>query len=269
MPQNAKPELLIKPVWAEDQRPLKNLAQAKKFMNAVGISLRYWETPGLPLASMYRAVAGKSGRKTRLPQAIDITNQLLESYEAIEVSVIAERLCLVHKSVMPALYKLVVRKPNPKLSLNAKMAVRLLEEKGHMSAGDVRKLLSVPSGQKIDPVYEALKELQNYLIVDRGPFKRPEKGIPYLSKEGYPYHFFHEAHFDLITESKDLSLEAAADIFISRFLAGARSCSLKKMTSLFKLFVNSDEIAQALHRLQSNEKIEVNKRGTDFIVTMS
>ena len=60
-------------------------------------------------------------------------------------------------------------------------------------AGDLRKKMGIKSGLQEDPAYQALSELQQHLLVDRGPFIMRERGVPYLSKEGYPYHFFHEA----------------------------------------------------------------------------
>src|SRR5438876_583487 len=65
---------------------------------------------GLPLASLYHAAAGPEREKAALVRAIELTNGLMGTGAGIEVNVIAERLALVHRSVMPFLYALVRRR---------------------------------------------------------------------------------------------------------------------------------------------------------------
>ena len=79
--------------------------------------------------------------------------------------------------------------------------------------------MGIKSGLQEDPAYQAFGELQHHFLVDRGPFKTPEKGIPYLSKEGYPYHFFHEAHLELVNAARQLTNKQAATIFLSSYLS--------------------------------------------------
>ena len=253
-------------------------------MAAVGIALRYGPGKGLPLASMFQAteVAGKEDKYHRT--AIELTNQLLGSYEVVEVNVIAERISLVHSSLMPSLYRLVTRggsyNDTSKLSANARRIVQLLKEKGTVTVGDTRKLLQVAGGQREDPVYAALAELQHCLLVDRGPFRMPEKGILYLPKEGYPYHFFHEAHFDLITEAEKLTMPQATDIFILKYLKGIRNedkrlnrvapdANLKKICSIFKLFLHPHEIAAALDRLAASKMLVLEKQGRTVLIRVN
>lgn len=259
-----------KSLWLANRPPLKNLAEAKKFMASVGICLRYWATKGIPIASAYQAGTGALKKEVGHRNAIELTNGLLAEYNVIEVNVIAGRLSLVHASLMPALYRLVTRgKKSFPLSTSAIKAYRLIEENGHIAAGDLRKLLGIPSGLQEDPAYQALAELQRYLIADRGPFKMPKKGIPYLPKEGYPYHFFREAHFDLLTKSEKLSLSQAADSFVLGYLKGALFCSLKKMAAMFKLFLSPEEIGEAADRLRSRKKITLEIMGRDLVARIA
>ena len=116
--------------------------------------------------------------------------------------VIAGRVSLVHRSLMPALYALVRRgRPIENISglgPNARTALALFRDDVPVTAGIVRKALGLPFDARHDPAYEALAELEHLLLIDRGPFKMPAAGIAYLSREGYPYHLFHEAHPDLV-----------------------------------------------------------------------
>src|SRR5579862_2564578 len=239
---------------------IKTLAQASRFMQNVGIALRYWPSTGIPMASMYRACSGNNGEKEEgQRRAIEITNQLLESFLVIEVNMIAARLCLVASSIVPPLFRLVTRErvydQLPKLSPGARQRYELLRIRGEITAGDLRKKMGIKSGLQEDPAYIALGELQQHFLVDRGPFKMREKGIPYLSKEGYPYHLFHEAHLELVTASQKLDIKQAALTFLSAFLHGAVFCPVRKMQSMFQLFLSRDEIDEALQVLIDEGKI--------------
>ena len=259
-----------KSLWLSDRPVVKTFAQAKKFMESVGICLRYWPAKNLPLASAYQASMGKDVKEIGQPRAIELTNQLLRSYEVVEVNVIADRICLVHRSLVPALHRLVTRGEDgfSKLSPDARRNYKLIEEKEQVTAGDVRKMLGVKSNPSDDPAYHALAELQRWMLVDRGPFKMPGKGIPDLPKEGYPYHFFREAHPDLQKASIELSVQASADTFILSYLKGAQCCPLKKMGSMFKMFLLPAEIEEAVDRLVARRKLKVEKIGRDILVTI-
>src|SRR5437016_11270687 len=93
---------------------------AVKFMKSVKFTLRYNSTPSLPLASMY-AAAGDQRR------AIELTNALLARNEIVETNVIAGRLVLVHRDIVPALYALRVRFRAAQLSDNADRAFKLIQ----------------------------------------------------------------------------------------------------------------------------------------------
>src|SRR5262249_37177034 len=143
----------------------------------------------------------------------------------IEVHVVAGRVAIVHRRVMPALYVLV-RRGRPLddlsgLSLNAQTALAVLRQRKEASAGDVRHRLGLKADPRNDPAYAALGELIRIMLVDRGPFEIPKKGIHYLPPEGYPYHLFHEAHADLVSASKKLTAESAADLFLGAYLDAA------------------------------------------------
>ncbi|HTS44046.1 MAG TPA: hypothetical protein VMH01_06590 [Puia sp.] len=249
-----------KSLWLAGRPAINSQAQASRFLRSAGIALRYWPTKGIPLASMYQACTGNNKEKDEGQRsAIEFTNGLLASFQAIEVNVIAARICIVDKAIVPALYRLVrgERSYNqvPKLSFNARQAYDLILMKGEITAGDLRKKMGIKSGLQEDPAYLALAELQHNLLVDRGPFIMPDKGVPYLSKEGYPYHFFHEAHQELVTAAQKLTNKQAATIFLSAYLSSSVFCPVKKLISMFKSFLSATEIEDALKTLLKEKKI--------------
>ncbi len=241
-------------------------AAAERFLERVGIALRYNATAGIPLASLQHVFAGDDPEKDAATRAIALTNQLLGTMAGVEVHVIAGRVAVVHRRVMPALYALV-RRGQPldsveALSLNARAALSLLRQRKEVSAGDVRQRLGLRPDPRNDPAYAALGELMRVLLVDRGPFEIPKKGIAYLPKEGYPYHLFHEAHADLAAAARKLSLEAAADTFIAAYLEAAAFARARKLATLFKLFLSAAEIESSLARLVDRGRVRVEKAGS-------
>ena len=241
-------------------------AAAERFLERVGIVLRYNASPGLPLASLQRVFAGDDPDKPAATRAIELTNHLLGTMTGIEVHVIAGRVSLVHRRVMHALYALVRRgralDDVDGLSLNARTALALLRQRKEASAGDVRHRLGLPSDPRNDPAYAALGELMRILLVDRGPFEIPTRGIAYLPPEGYPYHLFHEAHADVVSAAKKLSIESAADMFLSAYLEAAAFARPRKLATMFKLFLSPAEIDASLERLLERRRTEVKKIGS-------
>jgi hypothetical protein len=247
--------------------PLINTtASAERFLERVGIVLRYNASPGLPLASLQRVFAGDEPDKPAATRAIELTNYLLGTMAGIEVHVIAGRVALVDRRVMRALYALVRRgralDDEDGLSLNARTALALLRQRKEASAGDVRQRLGLRPDPRNDPAYAALGELMRILLVDRGPFDIPKKGIAYLPPEGYPYHLFHEAHADVVSAAKTLSVESAADAFLSAYLEAAAFARARKLATMFKLFLSSVEIDASLARLVERRRAEVKKIGS-------
>jgi hypothetical protein len=224
-------------------------AGAEAFLERAGIVLRYGASDRLPLASLQRVFAGDDPSKAEATRATELTNHLLASKIGVEVHVIAGRVALVHRRVMPALYVLVRRgRPLDDLSglgLDAQTALALLRERREVSAGDVRRRLGKPADPRDDPAYAALGELMRILLVDRGPFEIPKKGIHYLPPEGYPYHLFHEAHADLVAAAKKLTPAKAADAFLGAYFKGAPRPNVPARTvaSMFKLFLSPAEIS--------------------------
>ena len=84
----------------------------------------------------------------------------------------------------------------------------------------------------------ALGELMRELLVDRGPSSVPKTGIPYLSKEGYPYRVFDKAHPELIRSAKQLKILEA--IAVVREAVGP--VPPRKIASMFKLCLTREEI---------------------------
>jgi len=107
-----------------------------------------------------------------------------------------------------------------------------------------------------------LAELQSQVLIDRGPYLVRKSGIPYLSKEGYPYHCFHHAHADLVKASVKISREEAAQNFIHGYLKGAVFATGKKLLSMFGLFLPASELNDALDELAKSKKItmEITKK---------
>src|SRR6516164_8837927 len=87
----------------EHRGKIETEAEAVRFMKSVKCALRYNATPNLPLASIYALAANQR-------RAIELTNALLASGEVIETNVIADRMVLVCRDIMPALYALRVRR---------------------------------------------------------------------------------------------------------------------------------------------------------------
>ncbi len=252
--------------FGTDRALIATPAAAERFLERAGIVLRYNATASLPLASLQRVFAGDDPEKDAATHAIELTNHLLGTMTGIEVHVIAGRVGVVHRRVMPALYALV-RRGRPLddvegLSLNARTALSLVRQRKEVSAGDVRHRLGLPPDPRNDPAYAALGELMRILLVDRGPFEIPKKGIAYLPKEGYPYHLFHEAHADLAAAAKKLSVDAAADAFLAAYLEAAAFARARKLATMFKLFLSPAEIDASLARLVDRGRVKVHTAGT-------
>jgi hypothetical protein len=197
---------------------------AIEFTKRVKFALRYNSTPLLPLASMYAAVGD-----TR--RAIELTNSLLARKEVVETNVIAGRLVLVHRDVVPALYALRTKYRAAKLSDDAGRALKLIQDEGAATVGDVRRFLGAEGMKRPDPADLAVAELQREMLIDRGPSSVPKNGIPYLSKEGFPYRIFEKAHPDLVKAARKMNTDAALEII--RKAAGPMPP--KKFASMFKL----------------------------------
>jgi hypothetical protein len=204
---------------------------AIRFMKSVGFALRYNSTPTLPLASMY--AAAKDQRR-----AIELTNVLLARREVVETNIIGGRLVLAHRDVVPALYALRKRHRATKLSEFARRVFDLIERDGTASSGDVRRYLGVYGQKRPDPGDLALGELQLELLIDRGPSSVPSAGIPYLSREGFPYRLFEKAHPDLVKAAAKIKLDDAI-----RVVAGAvGSVPPRKLASMFRLCFTEAEM---------------------------
>lgn len=237
---------------------LKSTDDVERFLARVGMALRYQATPGIPLASL-RSACGPANSKAALTRSIALTNHLLESSIGVEVNVVAGRIGVVHRSLVPALYKLVRRDRLAEdlegLSLNAQTAHGLIAQRRAASVGDVRRLLGPAANPKHDPAYAAVAELQRAMLVDRGPFEMPASGIPYLSREGYPYRVFHQTHRALVTKAASLTVAAATDVWLTAYLQAAIFASPRHLSTLFRTFVTAAEITSSLERLGTAGRI--------------
>ena len=76
------------------------------------------------------------------------------------------------------------------------------------------------------------------MLVDRGPSSVPKNGIPYLSKEGYPYRVFEKAHPELVKAAKKMKTNTAIEVI--RKAAG--TVPPRKFAAMFKLCLDKDEL---------------------------
>jgi len=221
--------------------PLANTEDAVRFMKSVGFALRYNSTPSLPLASMYQA-AGEARK------AIELTNALLSGGVVVESNVIADRLVLIHRDIVPAVYALRLRLRR-KASVNALRVLELIRSEGHATSGEVRRFLGVAGQKRPDPGDVALGELQRDLLIDRGPSSVPRNGIPYLSPEGFPYRVFDKAHPDLVRRAAKIKSDDAVAMVIETFVRPASSVTPRKLSSMLRLLFSDVEMNTAMDKL--------------------
>jgi hypothetical protein len=241
---------------------------AEEFLAKAGIALRYGATRGLPLASLYQAFAGANPDKAALARGITLTNRLLGEGHGVEVHVVADRVTVVHRSLMPAVYALVRRgralDDLDGLSAHARTALALLRERNEITAGDLRQRLGLRADPRNDPAYAALAELTHVLLVDRGPFAVPKAGIPYLSTEGYPYHLVAEAHPEIVRAAARYEVEAAAEALLADYVSGAVFVRVARLATMFR-FLSKGEIEAALGRLAARGTVRLEGAGRDAI----
>ena len=235
---------------------LATTAEAAKFLDDVGIALRYGPSKQLPLASMYQAVWRLAGKR---PESEDeaqrragiVTNAMIDGGLAVEVTVVAERVAVVAPSVAPALYALVRRMARDELELSddARAVLAYIANAERPTAGQVRAYLGVPPKTWPNRADDALGELQRKLLIDRGAVQVPATGIPYLPKDGIPYRVFDDAHPAVVKAASKLSVDAAAAMLVERYLHGARYAEPRKLASLFKRCMSRVEVDQAIASL--------------------
>jgi hypothetical protein len=246
--------------------PISTPRAAEDFLAKVGIALRYGATKGLPLASLYQAFAGADPDTAALARGITLTNRLLGEAHGVEVHVIADRVTLIHRSLVPPLYALVRRgralDDLDGLSAHARTALALLRQGKEVTAGDVRQRLGLRADPRRDPAYAALGELTRLLLVDRGPFQVPKAGIPYLSTEGYPYHLLDEVHPELVRAAARYGVDGAADDLLAAYVNGAVFVRVSRLATLFR-FLSRGEIDAALGRLTGRGAVVLQGPGRD------
>ena len=115
-------------------RTIQSEQEAVEFMKSAKFVLRYGSNRYLPFASMYSMTTDKR-------RAIELTNALLARAEVVETNVIADRLVLVHRDVVPPLCALRIRFRKGKLSDHGERAFQLILANGTATSGDVRRHL--------------------------------------------------------------------------------------------------------------------------------
>ena len=238
----------LKHLWLKGHKPLASKVEAERFMRSVGFALRYNATSSLPLAAMYKA-AGDTRR------AIELTNALLASGDVIETNLIADRLILIHRDIVPAVFALRGKLRPAKQSEDAARVLALILKEGRATSGEVRRFLGVAGQKRPDRGDIALGELQRDLRIDRGPSSVPKKGIPYLSPEGFPYRIFDTAHPEIVRAAAKLSQTAAAELVIETYLRAALFVTPGKLSSMFRLIITDVATIGALDQLELDRKI--------------
>jgi len=191
---------------------VKTATQAARFLARAGIVLRYGASAKLPLASMYAAV-GDDRLATRL------TNALIDDGTAVEIACVADRVCLAHASLAPALIALCRRGRTVDeldLSHTARDVLGFLANAERPTAGAVRAYLGVPPQTWPNAADDALLELQRAFVIDRGPTDVPATGAAYLSKDGIPYRLVDDVHAAHVRAAGKLTIERALDIVLGK-----------------------------------------------------
>jgi len=214
-------------------RVIQTERDAVAFMRSAKLALRYGSSAALPLPSIYSGAIDKR-------RAIELTNALLARADVVETNVIAGRLVLVWRELVPALYALRVRFRG-RLSADATRALELIRKGKGVNVGEVRRLLGVTGARRPDRADDALAELMRDMLVDRGQSSVPERGIPYLSREGFPYRCFEEAHPQLVRRAGTMSIaRAMADV-----VEPLRQVAPRRLATILKLCATKDEIESA------------------------
>ena len=247
---------------------LATAAQAEKFLTRVAIALRYGASDALPLASMYQAVwcqappGADRGETERDAQrrATVLTNALIDRGAAIETTTIADRVTIVHASLVPALIALRRRGADPDdlaLSDTARRVLAFVIGEPRPTAGQVRAYLGVPPRTWPNPADDALAELQRCLLIDRGAAEVPDAGAPYLAKDGIPYRAFDRTHPALVRAAAALEVGEAASRLIAAYLGGAVFAPRSKLAAMFKHCVSRAELDAAIDALAADHRVEV------------
>jgi hypothetical protein len=256
--------------FATDGPVVTSLAAAERLLERTVVALRYGRNPGIPLPGLQAVFCGDEPDKEAVIRGMTLTNDLLARGVALEVHVIADRVAFVHRDYVPALYALVRRERElddlEGLSLNARTALALVTQRKEVTVGDVRIRLGLPVRPRHDPGYLAVSELTRVMLVDRGPFKVNTRGIPYLPKEGYPYHLFHQAHPELVRRASRYSVEQAADEWLVACVEGAVFARRRKLASMFRAFLSAAEINDALERLVEKKKLAIECGGSQEVI---
>lgn len=251
-------------LWLDGSEGLYEPADAMRFMDEVGLALRYG-AGSLPLASMYRATQRQvpfvEDEKTAHARAFELTNAMLASGSVIETNLIANRLVLAHERVMPALYALRRAQGEPGLSDTARRALEFIENNRTATSGDVRHLLNAEGQPRPDAADLALAELQHELYVDRGPTAGTGQAIFYLTREGYPYRLFAPAHPEVVAVAAQLGRPEAAAMLVRAYLAGAVFGRRRQLATLFRLVLSATELDTAIADLEQHGVVEVTRSG--------
>jgi hypothetical protein len=103
------------------------------------------------------------------------------------------------------------------------------------------------------------------MLVDRGPSSVPQKGIPYLSPEGFPYRVFASAHAELVRNATKLNHDDAVTLVISTYLSAAVFVTPRKLASMFRLLFTESEMNDAFAVLECGKSLT---RTSKFVVSI-
>lgn len=212
-------------------------------------------------AAVWRSIPDREAEAEMQRRATTLIHQLIAAGDAIETTVIADRVGLAHASLIPALIALVRRRraagragamlsvDDLEISDTARRVLGFLATTPRPTAGQVCAYLGVPPQTWPNAADNALAELQRALVIDRGATDVPEKGSAYLTKDGIPYRLVDDVHARHVKAAAKLTVEAAAAKLVERYLDGARMATRKQLAKIFDACMSPAELDAALATL--------------------
>jgi hypothetical protein len=231
---------------------------------------RNQEAANLPIASMYRAtqrqVPTPEDEKTAHARAFELTNGMMATGKVVEINLIANRLSLAHEHILAAIYALKRGRREPTVSDAARLALDFIIANETATSGEIRRLLHSEGQHRPDAADLALAALQRELLVDRGPSAGPNKGVFYLTKEGYPYRVFATSHPAIVSSARNLGRPEAAAQLLTTYLAAARFATRRNLVGLFQLLVSVEEINETVQMLTTSGGAHLSRLGTNEVI---
>ena len=91
-------------------------------------------------------------------------------------------------------------------------------------------------------------------------------GVFYLTREGYPYRIFAEAHRQLVATATTMDRGDAASQLLTEYLGAAVFATRRKLFSIFKLLLSAEEIANSIDSMITRGVAELMRVPRDEII---